>query len=51
MDPRLLKLLTENFEQWKIAPSGQIVALTHPHSYTNSRLVAGIDLVGYHQCY
>lgn len=41
------KALDDNYAKWKISPGGVVVALTHPWSYTNTRIHVNCDRYGY----
>lgn len=48
---RLLKVLAEEYAKWKVTPAGVIVAVTHPWSYTNTRIHVNCDEFGYSQAF
>jgi len=51
LEQRLANLLDSEYHAWKVSPSGVVVALTRPGSYTNPRIMIGIDCSGYSQAF
>lgn len=47
INDRLRRILDADYEKWKISPSGVIVALARFGSYTNARIMVGVDGSGY----
>lgn len=47
MDDRLAAFLPTEYEAWKVSPSGVVVCLTKPWTYTRSRIMVNVDLAGY----
>ncbi len=47
IEPEFVRFLSEEYEKWKVSPGGVIVGLSHPWSYTNTRIHVNCDRVGY----